>query len=139
MQFSSRGWAILEGVASSPMFRVMFETRHDREWDLVTVYDSFYEQVSFLAENHIGSLALELFSRQFDSAIGQLFWSASGSFWCIPMVFILEDSTVLPHSFQRWDARATSTFLGIRSRLITEWFRHILEGRHHGFRVPWEI
>ena len=63
MQFSSRGDAILQGSASSPMFRVMFETRHDREWDVVTVYDSFYEQISFLAENHIGSLAPDLLSR----------------------------------------------------------------------------
>ena len=44
------------------MFRVMFETRHEREWDLVTVYDSFNEQVSFLVENHIGSLALDVLS-----------------------------------------------------------------------------
>lgn len=139
LQFSSREGAILQGSAASPMFRVMFETRHDREWDIVTVYDSFHEQVSFLAENHIGSLAADLLSHQFYSAIGQLFWLVSGSFWCIPLVFILEDSTILPSSFQRWDAKATSTFFGIKSRSITEWFRDILEGQPHGFRVPWEI
>ena len=42
MQFSSRGGAILQGSASSPMFRVMFESRFDRDWDLVSVYDSVY-------------------------------------------------------------------------------------------------
>ncbi|KAI5081508.1 hypothetical protein GOP47_0004691 [Adiantum capillus-veneris] len=62
LQFSSRGGAILQGSASSPMFRVMFETRHDREWDLVTVYDRFFEQVSLLAENYIGILANSLLS-----------------------------------------------------------------------------
>ncbi|KAI5067016.1 hypothetical protein GOP47_0017544 [Adiantum capillus-veneris] len=74
-----------------------------------------------------------------DDAMGRLFWSASGSLWCVPMVFVLEDSTVLPPAFQRWDARATSSYLGLRYRVVTEWMVSILEGRHHGFRVPWDV
>lgn len=41
----------------------------------------------------------------------RLFWPATGSFRGLPMLFVLEDDTVLPGSFQRRDARATSSYL----------------------------
>ena len=71
MQFSSRGGAILQDSASSPMFRVMFER------NLVIVYDSLYGQVLSLASSHLGNLAKDLLSFGFQDAIGRLFWSTS--------------------------------------------------------------
>ena len=81
---------------------------------------------------------MNLLTIGFQDAIGRLFGSSSGFCWRLPLVFILEESTVLPHSFQRWDARATSSFFGLRHTEVSEWMVGLLEGQHRGFTVPWE-
>lgn len=102
-------------------------------------YDAVYEQVESMAYHHLSEMAIMLLSQRFSESIGRLFWSETGSYWCLPLVFILEDGARVPDSLHIWDARPSSSHLGVSYRPMSQWMRSIFEGQSHGFTVPWEF
>ena len=105
----------------------MFKTHVD-SWDHDRVYDALYEQVQTMACHRLGGSAIKLLSQRFDESVGRLFWSETGSFWCVPLVFILEDDAVILDSLQAWDARVSSSFLGLTCRSLSQWMQSTFDG-----------